>query len=71
MFKTAAEVKQEKHDAAVERVRQERDRLLAASDWMMLPDAPVDATAAQAYRQALRDLPEQSGFPDAVTWPEM
>lgn len=54
---------------AAERVRDERDRLLAASDWTQVADAPVDQAAWAAYRQALRDIPQQAGFPDAVTWP--
>lgn len=41
----------------LERMRLQRDNLLASSDWSQLPDAPVDKTAWAAYRQALRDLP--------------
>jgi hypothetical protein len=41
----------------VERMRIQRDRLLAASDWAMAPDAPTDKTAWAAYRQQLRDFP--------------
>jgi len=51
-------------------VRAERDRLLAESDWTQVPDAPVDSTAWADYRQALRDVPQQAGFPNDVTWPE-
>ena len=47
-------------------VRAERDALLAASDSMALADRITDAW--KTYRQALRDVPAQSGFPD-VTWP--
>ena len=50
-------------------VRSERDMLLAACDWTQVSDAPVDRTAWAAYRQALRDVPAQAGFPDDVTWP--
>ena len=42
-------------------LRAERDRLLAASDWTQLPDAPLTDSQRAAwrdYRQALRDLPE-------------
>lgn len=52
--------------------RAERDRRLTATDWTQLPDAPlVSAQVAewQVYRERLRDVPEQSGFPDAVEWP--
>lgn len=50
-------------------VREDRNRRLAASDWTQLPDAPVDATAWATYRQALRDVTAQDGFPWDVTWP--
>jgi hypothetical protein len=50
-------------------VRTERDALLAASDWTQVADAPVDQAAWAAYRQALRDVTAQAGFPDAVVWP--
>lgn len=41
----------------VERMRAIRDRLLAASDWTQVADAPVDQQAWAAYRQQLRDFP--------------
>jgi hypothetical protein len=50
--------------------RTQRDRLLAASDWTQVADAPVDQVAWKEYRQALRDVPEQAGFPENVVWPE-
>jgi hypothetical protein len=55
-------------------IRAERDRLLIASDKEMLVDLwSIKTTEQQAawtvYRQALRDVPEQSGFPTNVTWP--
>lgn len=50
-------------------VRAERDRLLAASDWTQVADAPVDAAVWAAYRQALRDVPQDYPTPDAVVWP--
>lgn len=51
-------------DARAAQKRAERDRALAASDWTQVLDAPVDRTAWASYRQALRDLPAQEGFPD-------
>jgi hypothetical protein len=56
-------------------VRAERNRLLAESDWTQLADARAamgEAKAAEwdAYRQALRDIPEQEGFPENVVWPD-
>ena len=50
-------------------VRERRDLLLARSDWTQLPDAPVDVAAWATYRQALRDVPQQDGFPASVAWP--
>ncbi len=47
-----------------------RDKLLVNSDWTQVADAPVDTTAWATYRQALRDIPAQSGFPDNITWPQ-
>lgn len=46
-----------------------RNISLANSDWTQVPDAPVDQAAWATYRQALRDLPEQEGFPFDITWP--
>ena len=45
-----------------------RDRLLAETDWWSASDLTMTAEQT-AYRQALRDIPAQSGFPDTVTWP--
>lgn len=56
-------------DRAAEEVRTKRDSLLAESDWTQVADAPVDKAAWATYRQALRDIPEQAGFPNEVTWP--
>jgi len=52
-------------------VREERNALLAASDWTQLPDVP-DSTKQKwsKYRQALRDITEQPEFPYSVVWPE-
>ena len=50
-------------------VRAERDRLLAASDWTQVPDSPVDSAAWAEYRQALRDLPENTIDPENPVWP--
>jgi len=52
-----------------EDVRAERNRRLRASDWAALLDVPA-SDEWLTYRQALRDVPQQSGFPDSVTWPE-
>jgi len=55
-------------ELTVEQVRRERNGILFASDWMGLSDVTMSDGWA-TYRQALRDVPEQAGFPDNVTWP--
>ena len=52
-------------------VRQQRNDLLSACDWTQLSDAPVNSSAWANYRQELRDIPEQEGFPWEVEWPLM
>ena len=55
-------------------IRAERNRRLAACDWTQLPDAPLDADAKlawQLYRETLRMVPEQAGFPWNVEWPPL
>ena len=53
--------------------RGERDRLLTESDWVTIRATdtgnPVP-TEWQTYRQALRDITEQTGFPESIEWPE-
>ncbi len=51
-------------------VRILRDLLLTQTDWTQAADVP-QATKDKwaAYRQALRDVPQQAGFPDNIQWP--
>lgn len=52
--------------------RAQRSALFAASDWTQVADSPLSSAARAAwatYRQALRDLPQQPGWPAAVVWP--
>lgn len=50
--------------------RAKRDALLAACDYYMMPDYPAkDLEGMKAYRQALRDVPTQEGFPRLIDWP--
>lgn len=62
-------IKQADYDAAAAIVRAQRDKLIAATDWTVLGDAKTVKADWKAYRQALRDVPEQAGFPYAVQWP--
>ena len=50
-------------------VRSERTALLRDTDHYALSDTPSMTTEMTTYRQALRDVPSQSGFPFTVTWP--
>lgn len=63
------ESKAQKDAAQAESVRSQRTQLLKDSDWTQVADAPVDKTAWAAYRQALRDIPSQAGFPWDIQWP--
>lgn len=57
-------------EAVAREARATRNRLLASSDWTQLPDVPQAVKDAWAsYRQALRDVTAQSGFPWTITWP--
>lgn len=52
--------------------REKRNALIAETDYMAMPDYPLDEerkAAVLAYRQALRDVPEQAGFPRQIDWP--
>lgn len=54
-------------------VRAKRDALLAETDFLMMPDYPLgeeDSAALKTYRQGLRDVPTQEGFPTEITWPD-
>jgi len=53
-----------------EGVRAERNAKLLKSDWTQVADAPVDKVVWAAYRQALRDVTKQAGFPSTIDWPE-
>ena len=60
--------------AAANKMRWERDQALTLSDSLVLPDRFAKFTAAQqatitTYREALRNLPDQPGFPLEVTIP--
>lgn len=70
---TKAELEQAEKERVVaewENLRAERDALLAASDWRVMPGAPTKNVAAwQTYREKLRDLPGVVNDPFKVRWP--
>ena len=51
-------------------MREQRGEKLKNSDWTQVADAPVDKAVWATYRQALRDVTAQSGFPWTITWPD-
>lgn len=63
-----AEIEQRVYDQWTA-LRAERNAKLAASDWTQVLDAPVDQDAWADYRQALRDLPDNTTDPFAPAWP--
>ena len=66
--KTAEEKKAEAEQMA----RSKRDALLSESDYYLQPDYPSTQeglNAVKAYRSALRDVPQQEGFPLSIEWP--
>ena len=50
-------------------IRNDRDRRIALTDWTASTDVTMTAEMT-TYRQALRDVPAQAGFPNTITWPE-
>ena len=58
-----------RNEAQARSVRAQRDQLLLECDWTQLSDSPVDPLPWRTYRQELRDVPQQAGFPWTVVWP--
>ena len=57
-----------------DKVRRQRNRLIQATDFYLMPDYPSTEECKKevmAYRQALRDITEQEGFPREVKFPDM
>jgi len=55
-------------------VRKKRNKLLTESDWTQLVDASLTTKNKETwlvYRQALRNVPQQKGFPHDVVWPKL
>ncbi len=51
-------------------IKIKRDTLLNSTDWTQLPDVPEETKQKwSVYRQALRDITNQEGYPNTVTWP--
>ena len=68
-----AYAKQQETDNQAQAVRDKRDKLLADTDWTQTDDAPLSGDSKESmrkYRQSLRDITSQSGFPQEIKWPE-
>ena len=59
-----------KDEEQAKSVRASRTEKLKDSDWTQVADSPVDQAAWATYRQALRDITAQEGFPWDIEWPE-
>jgi len=57
------------NDRKAAEVRTERNAKITACDWRVLPDVS-NSDVWKTYRQALRDIPAQSGFPNTIVWPD-
>lgn len=69
-----AKTEEELEEEAKAALRAKRDYLISKTDYLLTADYPIseeDLEAVKAYRQALRDVPQQAGFPDSVEWPEI
>lgn len=61
---------EERYEVHSSFVRRDRSGRLKRTDWTQQPDVPeATRTLWQPYRQALRDVPTQAGFPYEITWP--
>ncbi len=74
---TAAEqeatYKAQKDAEQAKNVRATRDEKLKECDWIVIKNLETNSNipgAWEVYRQALRDVPSQAGFPWTVTWPD-
>ncbi len=58
------------NNSAAAQVRSKRNTMLSNSDWTQIADSTADKQAWAVYRQALRDVTAQQGFPWTIQWPE-
>jgi hypothetical protein len=65
-----AEYKARKDAEQSANVRKQRTEMLNDCDWTQISDSTADKTAWATYRQALRDITSQEGFPWTITWPD-
>ncbi len=61
------------HDTLCSDIRDKRNKLLSETDYLVNSDYPISdetKTLVKVYRQNLRDITQQEGFPENVVWPE-
>ena len=69
--KTAEAKDAEALQALTDAVKSKRNSLLSATDWTQVGDSMLLSNeAVTSYRQALRDVPQQAGYPGDIVWPE-
>lgn len=69
-----ARAKQAETDLLAAQARDKRNKMLEETDFYFLSDRELDSakrSALETYRQALRDLSNQPGFPYKIIWPEI
>jgi hypothetical protein len=72
VFDTISGNWKEDQNLTIQNIKNKRYKLLINSDWTQLPNNPLTLEKQQAwavYRQQLRDIPQQSGYPTNVIWP--
>ena len=68
-IKPAAELEADRLESLASAARAKRDAMIKETDFYMLPDYPNAPQGITEYRQALRDITEQPGFPHSIQWP--
>lgn len=71
LVEMSEEEKAEADNVKAKQVRELRDSKLLETDWTQLNDSPINRTAWGNYRQQLRDITEQVGFPWDIEWPAL
>ena len=70
-IKTAEDIESERIESLANAARAKRDALIKDTDFYVLPDYPNVPHGIAEYRQALRDITGQPGFPHSIDWPVM
>ena len=69
--KTSSDKEADALQALTDAAKSKRDSLLTTTDWTQVGDSSqLTNEALRTYRQALRDVPQQAGYPGDIVWPE-